>query len=117
MTSSTPYVAPKCNCPDYAAMQAQNLYSNSQSKQFNRDWSTKTNDTTGATSNFNGIANQGYYCKHIERVLTYTGQASQAYPDGRPYKPNIVPLAAESDAVAQPLQSDNLYFSPVGNLI
>lgn len=107
------YNKPVCNCPDGAAQELKNLYSNYQSRLFDRNW--RVRNTDAGIVNFHGIRSRGYYCKHENCVIVIRDEVDDAYPTGIPYEPPIRPLPVESKTLF-PVASDNLYIKSIGEI-
>jgi hypothetical protein len=107
------YNKPVCNCPDGAAQELKNLYSNYQSRLFDRNWRVRTTST--GSVDFHGIRDRGYYCKHENCVIIIRGEIDDAYPSGIPYEPPIRPLPPDEKSLF-PIDSDDLYIKPIGDI-
>lgn len=102
------YNRPVCNCPDAANKADKNLFSSYNSNTFDRNWKTRTNSSTGETSEFRGIRQRGYYCKHEMCVIRVRDEIGQAFPNGIPYEPRIEKLGEIGTEYLQRFSSDTL---------
>lgn len=102
------YNRPVCNCPDAANEAKKNLFSSYNSSTFDRNWRTRTNSSTGVTSEFGGIRQRGFYCKHEMAVIRVREENDAAFPNGIPYEPPIQKLGEIGTQYNQSFDSDNL---------